>query len=99
MDKNVQKVIEKFTSRAKHGLDKYGVTTERKDLSFFDWLEHLQDELMDATVYVERLKDDVKNMFERVCPDCNSSGMVYSEFWESDIPCGLCKGKGYIYEI
>jgi len=60
-DKNVISVIRKYYTRANHGLQKYGVTTERNDLTLFDWLNHLQDELMDATIYVERLKRDIMN--------------------------------------
>jgi hypothetical protein len=29
---------------------------EREDLNFLDWLTHLQEELLDAAVYVEKLK-------------------------------------------
>ncbi len=53
MDKNVESVISKHRKRADAGLRKYNVTTERKDLSTVDWLIHLQEELMDAAVYVE----------------------------------------------
>ena len=59
MDKNVTKVRKKLADRANVGLKKYGVTTERRDLSLLDWLNHLQDELLDAAVYVERLKTDI----------------------------------------
>lgn len=59
MDKNVTKVRKKLAERAATGLQKYGVTTERRDLSLLDWLNHLQDELLDAAVYVERLKSEV----------------------------------------
>ena len=59
-DRNVVKVMEKLEQRAEAGLVKYGVTTERTDLSLLDWLNHLQDELMDACVYVERPKGDAK---------------------------------------
>lgn len=58
MDKNVNKVRKKLADRAATGLQKYGVTTERRDLSLLDWLNHLQDELLDAAVYVERLKSE-----------------------------------------
>jgi hypothetical protein len=43
--------------RAGHA--KYGVTTERTDISLAGWLQHLQEELLDAAVYVERLKRDL----------------------------------------
>lgn len=58
MDKNVQQVIKKFEDRAEFGLKKYGVTTERTDIDFIGWVNHLQDELMDAIVYAERLKGE-----------------------------------------
>lgn len=61
MDKNVTKVRKKLADRANVGLKKYGVTTERRDLSLLDWLNHLQDELLDAAVYVERLKTEVQS--------------------------------------
>ncbi len=59
VDKNVTRVRKKLADRAATGLKKYGVTTERRDLSLLDWLNHLQDELLDAAVYVERLKTDI----------------------------------------
>jgi len=55
-DKYVQSVKEKFEERSQTGIKKYNTTLERKDLNFLDWLTHLQEELMDATLYVERLK-------------------------------------------
>jgi hypothetical protein len=38
------------------GKKKYGVTLDRNDLSLSDWLTHLQEELMDAVNYIERIK-------------------------------------------
>ena len=55
-DSNVLRVIEQLEQREKKGLLKYGTTTERKDLSTVEWLQHLQEELMDAAVYIEKLK-------------------------------------------
>ena len=55
-DKYVQAVKEKFEERSQTGIRKYNTTLEREDLNFLDWLTHLQEELMDATLYVERLK-------------------------------------------
>ena len=55
-DKYVQQVKDKFEERSQVGIKKYNTTLERDDLSFLDWLTHLQEELMDATLYVERLK-------------------------------------------
>ena len=33
---------------------------ERNDLTFQEWMTHLQEELMDAIVYIEKLKQDGK---------------------------------------
>ena len=55
-DKYVQQVKDKFEERSQVGIRKYNTTLERNDLSFLEWLTHLQEELMDATLYVERLK-------------------------------------------
>ena len=57
-DKHVESVINKYRERSNEGIRKYGTTLEREDLSFLEWLNHLQEELMDATLYIERLKDE-----------------------------------------
>lgn len=56
-DSYVQSVKEKFEQRSQTGIKKYNTTLERDDLDFLDWLNHLQEELMDATLYIEKLKD------------------------------------------
>jgi len=60
MDKNVENVVTQLRNREEQGLRKYGVNTERQDLSNLEWLQHLQEELMDASVYIEKLKDEMK---------------------------------------
>lgn len=60
MDKNVEAVVERILQRADCGLRKYGVTTERNDLSVEKWLTHLQEELMDGCIYIEKLKKELK---------------------------------------
>lgn len=59
-DKIVLRVLSRFNERSQVGINKYNTTLERTDLSTLEWLTHLQDELMDATLYVERLKDELK---------------------------------------
>ena len=61
-DKNVTSVIDQLRDREKAGLNKYGTNTERTDLDTLEWLQHLQEELMDGAVYIERLKGDVKEL-------------------------------------
>lgn len=56
MDNNVKRVQELLQTRMEVGYKKYGVTTERTDLTTEEWLQHLQEELLDAAVYIQVLK-------------------------------------------
>ena len=58
-DSIVESVLDKFKERSEEGIKKYGVTLDRNDLSSLEWLIHLQEELMDATLYIERLKKEL----------------------------------------
>ena len=55
-DKIVESVIAQLRTRAEKGKQKYGTTMERDDLTLMQWLQHLQEELMDAVVYIEKVK-------------------------------------------
>lgn len=55
-------VAEKIQQRAAAGLEKYGVTMERGDLSRLEWLVHAQEEAMDLAVYLERLIQDERKV-------------------------------------
>ena len=59
-------VCDKIQQRADVGKRKYGVTMEREDLSTIEWLVHLQEELMDAAVYVERLINEFQKVVATV---------------------------------
>ena len=59
VDPNVESVMDSYRSRDKVGFDKYGTDTTRTDIDLMGWLTHLQEELMDATVYIERLKKEI----------------------------------------
>jgi tRNA A37 threonylcarbamoyladenosine biosynthesis protein TsaE len=61
MDGIVKRVIDAFKKRSERGLEKYGTTLDRNDLTHVEWLQHLQEELMDAALYIEKLKDETKN--------------------------------------
>jgi hypothetical protein len=54
-DPIVDRVINKYHERSQAGIKKYGTMLTRDDLSTLDWLKHLQEELQDATLYIERL--------------------------------------------
>ena len=56
LDSVVRAVIEKFTQRARVGKQKYGTDLDRNDLHVSDWITHAQEELMDAILYLQKLK-------------------------------------------
>ena len=60
-DKYVEQVLKRYKQRSELGIKKYKTTLERNDLSVLQWLTHLQEELMDATLYIEKLKDEANN--------------------------------------
>ena len=59
-DNNVNEICLEYMKRADHGFKKYGVTTERTDLDLKQWIQHLKEELMDATVYIHRIQKELK---------------------------------------
>lgn len=59
-DPIVLSVMAKYMDRSRAGIEKYGTMLTRNDLNTIEWLNHLQEELMDATLYIEKLKSEVK---------------------------------------
>ena len=55
-DPVVERVVDKFVSRSDVGFAKYGVTLEDDKSNIFAWVNHLQEELMDALLYIEAAK-------------------------------------------
>lgn len=58
-DPIVEQVIDKFRTRSQEGIKKYGTTLADNNLTQEEWLNHLQEELMDAVVYLEKIKNDL----------------------------------------
>uniref|UniRef100_A0A6C0JQH5 Uncharacterized protein n=1 Tax=viral metagenome TaxID=1070528 RepID=A0A6C0JQH5_9ZZZZ len=56
MDPIVQTVIAKFQQRSELGQKKYNTTLEANNAPFLDWVNHMQEELMDAILYLEKMK-------------------------------------------
>ena len=68
-DKVIKQVVDKIMSRSDVGFKKYGVTLHEDDQSLDTWLNHLQEELMDAVNYIEKarmvLRDEVEDCYIR----------------------------------
>ncbi len=56
MDPIVKTVIDRFQQRSEFGQKKYGTTLEGNNLPFLSWVTHMQEELMDAILYLEKMK-------------------------------------------
>jgi hypothetical protein len=48
-------VIEDLRRRELKGLETYGTTMDRKDLTNEEWMNHLYEELLDASLYLKKL--------------------------------------------
>ena len=68
-DKIIEQVINKIKSRSDVGFKKYGVTLADDDQPLDTWLQHLQEELMDAVNYLEKarmvLRDEIEECYIR----------------------------------
>ena len=80
IDSIVESVITKFQQRSNVGIEKYGKTLDRTDLNYKDWLNHIQEELMDAVLYCERLRKESKTEFER---GYKAAAEVYTKLLEA----------------
>jgi hypothetical protein len=58
-DTVVAAVVRSFQERSRVGQLKYGTTLDRTDLTPQQWAQHMQEELMDAILYLERLKREM----------------------------------------
>ena len=56
-DPVVERVVTKLVSRSDIGFAKYGVTLEDDKSNVFTWINHLQEELIDAVLYLQKLKE------------------------------------------
>jgi len=58
-DPIIKKVVNKFVGRSNVGFKKYGKTLMDDNTDLDGWLNHLQEELMDAVNYIERAREEL----------------------------------------
>jgi hypothetical protein len=63
-DPVVERVVDKFVSRSDVGFEKYGVTLDKDPSDMFVWLNHLQDEMMDSVLYLQKAKEVISADYE-----------------------------------
>jgi hypothetical protein len=68
-DKIIQNVINKIQKRSEVGFKKYGVTLHDDNQPLDTWLNHIQEELMDAVNYIEKtrmaLREEIEECYIR----------------------------------
>ncbi len=91
------KVIDRIRERQATGRAKYGTTMERTDLDLGQWLQHLQEELLDAAVYVEKLKGETQIIWNRITSApldkrvlLYDSGDIYTAFYSPETKRWMC---------
>jgi hypothetical protein len=77
-DPIIKQVVEKFVSRSNVGFEKYGVTLQDDKSDLDTWLNHLQEELMDAVNYIEKLRTTMKT--QKIKPSGKNVGITDSIF-------------------
>lgn len=85
----VKSVIEKYQERSETGQKKYGTTLERNDLTLIQWIQHLQEELMDATLYLEKLKSELEQN-----PNFPEGHIITKESWDK---ADKISHEGFVY--
>lgn len=60
IDPIVDIILDKFVQRSRVGIEKYGTTLGRNDLSLEEWINHAQEEAMDLCLYLTKIKEEIK---------------------------------------
>jgi hypothetical protein len=61
----LNELIKDFEAREQKGLETYNTTLDRKDLTLLDWMKHLREELMDASLYLKKLEYEITKNVEQ----------------------------------
>lgn len=59
-------VMKQVSDRAAEGMNTYGQTMLRDDISTVGWIDHTIEELLDAACYLTRLKRDLKAPYKEL---------------------------------
>tara|TARA_R100001463_G_scaffold15969_2_gene41471 strand:+ start:213 stop:425 length:213 start_codon:yes stop_codon:yes gene_type:complete len=60
-DPIIEKVVNQLVNRSDVGFNKYKITLDDDNSSLLTWLQHLQEELLDAANYIEKIKSVLEN--------------------------------------
>ena len=59
-DPLVQRVLERMAERSESGIKKFGNTMDQSEQSLDHWIINTQEELADAILHLEKLKDEIR---------------------------------------
>ena len=72
-DPVVKRVVDKFVKRSNEGFRKYGTTLHEerttKMKGLMKYLVDIQEELMDAVLYVQTAREEIKDMLDEIPED------------------------------
>ena len=83
-DPIIKQVVEKFVERSNTGFKKYGITLDDDKSPIDTWLNHLQEELMDAVNYIQKLRNTLTTDVEEFLID-ESLKIMRHEYPDSEI--------------
>lgn len=93
-DPVVERVVEKFVSRSDIGFAKYGTTLHdertQKMKGLFKYLNDVQEELMDAILYLQACKEEIVDLSEEA---------MIRKFEDVDIGNDDFEDKGHHYAV
>ena len=70
-DRIVENVLNKYISRSNVGINKYGTTLDQNNTD--NYLIHLQEELFDASLYIEKILSIGKHIQELIKENPNDT--------------------------
>lgn len=76
-DQIVEDVVDKYLERSQVGITKYGTTLENNNKD--NYLVHLQEELMDATLYIQKLlsqEQEITRLVKNHPNDCELGMLI-----------------------
>ncbi len=74
-DKIVEAVREDLLRRSQRGIEKYGVTLDRDDLSLREWLQHAYEECLDKANYLKKIIQLIDDGDYTIRPPDNGEGV------------------------
>jgi predicted nuclease with TOPRIM domain len=60
MDSILTELLEKYVQRAEIGKAKYNMDMDRDDLSITEWVSNAQEEAMDLSIYLTKIKRELE---------------------------------------